>query len=195
MKKLAILLMTVLFAMEFVQLSAQDIEKQIKSEVKAEKKEVKAEKKEIKSEKEVLRRLEGTQVNEVSILAFKTDFSNASDVNWTRGDFMDEAAFTINGKEMMAYYDADSKLIGTLSVKTTNDLPLKAQETIKSKYKDFSVKKVIYFDDNEGNNTDMIIYGTQFDDADYYFVEMAKANEKIVLQVNTDGDLTVFKKM
>ena len=188
MRKLAILSVTATLLLAFVQLPAQEVNKNvIKSEIKETKQEIKTDRKE-------LRKLEGTSVNEITKGNFVSDFGKYPNVKWTRGDFMNEATFIKNGKEMKAYYDSDSKLIGTVSIKTISDLPIKAQNKIKTNYKEFAVQKVIFFDDNEGNDTDMIIYDTQFEDVDCYFVELNKENQQTILQVSKDGEVTLFKK-
>jgi len=187
MKKLAILSMTVIFLMTYAQLPAQEATKDaLKTEIKESKKVIKTERKE-------LRLLEGNEVNELTKSNFITDFGEVPNIKWARGDFMDEAEFVKSGKEMKAYYDADSKLIGTVSIKNFTDLPLKAQNTIKAKYKDYAIQKVIYFDDNEGNDTDIIFYNTRFEDYDCYYVELSKAEQKFILQVDTDGESHLFK--
>ena len=97
--------------------------------------------------------------------------------------------------QMKAFYDINSKLVGTTQTKTFADVPIKGQEQIKKDYKDYTVGTVIFFDDNEANSTDMILYDIQFDDADNYFVELSKGTKKIVVQVNTEGDLFFFKDL
>jgi len=195
MKKLAILSMTAMFALAFVQLSAQDVKKEIKSEIKTEQKDVKAEKKAIKTEREELRKLEGADVSEKTKNAFYADFGNVQNVKWKRAVYLDEAVFTKGGKEMKAYYDFYSKLVGTTMLKTFADLPMKAQKEIKAKYKDYTVKNVVFYDDSEANATDMIIYDTQFSDEDNYFVELSKDQKNIVVQVKASGELQFFKEI
>jgi len=185
MKKMTVLFMTILFAFSVTQ--GQD-QKQEKAQIKEAKKEVKAERK-------ALKKLEGTTVSPTAKSNFTGDFGNIADVKWTRSGTFDEAAFTKNGTAMRAFYDASGKLVGTTSVKTFADIPAKGQSEIKSKYKDYTVSKVILFDDNEANDTDMIMYDSQFDDADYYFVELAKGANKIVLQVSTTGEVFFFKNL
>lgn len=195
MKKLAILSMTAMFALAFVQLSAQDVKKEIKSEIKTEKKEVKVEKKAIKTEREELRKLVGNEVTEQTKIAFYADFGNVPNVKWKRADYLDEAVFTKDGKEMKAYYDFYSKLVGTTMIKTFADLPVKSQKEIKAKYKDYKIGKIVFFDDNEANDSDMYFYNTQFSDADNYFVELSKDTKNIVVQVNAEGELFFFKEL
>jgi hypothetical protein len=185
MKKLAIFSLIAIFALAFVQLSAQDTKKAA----------IKTEKKESKTERKELRKLEGNVVDVRSKNAFITNFGNVPDVNWKRTNNFDEATFTKDGKKMTSFFDFDSNLVGTTVVKSFADLPSDAQKEVKLKYKDYKIGPVILYDDNEANDTDMILYDTQFDDADNYFVELSKGNEKTVLRVNTDGVVFFFKKI
>jgi len=195
MKKLAILSMTAMFALAFVQLPAQEIKKEIKSEIKNEKKDVRTEKKEIKTGRKELHKLEGNAITEQTKAAFLADFGDVPNVKWKRAVYLDEAVFTKDGKEMKAYYDFYSKLVGTTMLKTFTDLPIKSQKEIKAKYKDYKIGRVVFFDDNEANESDMFFYDTQFSDADNYFVELSKDKKNIVLQVNAEGELFFFKEL
>jgi hypothetical protein len=51
------------------------------------------------------------------------------------------------------------------------------------------------FDDNEYNQSDMVLYGHVFTDADNYFVELSNNNKTIVLEVNMEGLVTFFKDL
>ena len=195
MKKLAVLSMIAMFALAFVQLSAQDVKKEIKTEIKTEKKDIKVEKKAIKTEREELHKLEGNVVSEQTKTAFYADFGKVPNVKWKRAVYLDEAVFTKDGKEMKAYYDFYSKLVGTTMLKTFADLPIKSQKEIKAKYKDYKIGTVVFFDDNEANDSDMYFYNTQFSDADNYFVELSKDTKKIVVQVNAEGEVFIFKEL
>jgi len=123
---------------------------------------------------------------------FMIDFPKATNVSWKRADF-EEASFTWNGKEMNAFYDLDNTLIGTTSPASYSDLPANAQKEIEKFYKGYTPKSVILYDDNEFNDTDMILYGNQFEDEDNYFVEMTNNNKTVVLQVNMEGFVSFFK--
>lgn len=189
MKTLTILSTVSFLFFSIFNLSAQELKKEIlKSEIRNEKVEIKTVRKE-------LQKLEGSEVSELSVKAFATDFGKIPNVRWNRGVYMDEATFTRDGKEMKAYYDSDSKLVGTIALKIYSDLPIKAQNEIKKKYKEYTVSKVLYFDDNGGNDSDMFIFDTQFDDIDCFFVELTKAGESLILEVGTEGDVSFFKKI
>ena len=93
------------------------------------------------------------------------------------------------------YYDSNGKLIGTTSSKAFTDVPAKGQQEIKTKYKDYTAGPVIFYDDNEENDTDMILWGLQFNDADNYFVELTKGNSKLIIRVDTAGGISLFKQL
>lgn len=184
MKKLLILPAAILMA---VAVNAQT-ETSLKSDIQSEKKIKKEDRKE-------LRKLEGNDVSYRSKQAFLSDFGDIAGATWKRTATFDEATFTKDGVTQTAYYDYDAKLVGTTTRKTFGDLPANAQKYIDKKYAGYTKGRVIFFDDNEFNETDMILYGNQFDDADNYFIELAKGTEKIILDVNTAGDVNLFKRM
>jgi hypothetical protein len=196
MKKLPILSMIVLFVMTFNHLSGQSVvKKELKSEIKNEKEDVKKEKKVIKTERVALHKLEGKEVSMASKNAFYVDFGDLKNVTWKRTSYFDEATFIKDGKEVKAYYDLNSKLVGTSSFAKFADLPQNAQKEIKEKYKDYSIGDVVFFDDNEANETDMLLYDVQFEDEDNYFVKLSKSNKSIVVQVNPRGEIFFFKEL
>jgi YD repeat-containing protein len=186
MKKLGIFLMTLVFGLYNVHGQT----------LKEEKTQIKETKKELKSERVALRKLEGTIASEQARSNFAFDFSNAKDAQWKRVDTFDEVTFTnADGQKMTAYYDYDAKLVGTTQTKKLADIPVKGQEAIKKMYKDYSPGAVIYFNDNEANSSDMILWATQFDDEDLYFVELTKGTNKIVAKVNPAGIVSFFKQL
>jgi hypothetical protein len=54
---------------------------------------------------------------------------------------------------------------------------------------------VIFYDDNEHNDNDMMLYGIQFEDEDNYFVELSKGSKQIVLQVTPEGNIFFFTEL
>jgi hypothetical protein len=184
MKKLAVLSMTFLVTFSVLQGQAQKTEK------------VKETKKEQKSERVALKKLQGTIVDNKSKIAFETDFKGATNVQSKRVDTYDEFTFTNkDGQKMKAFYDENSVLVGTTQDKTMDDLPAKGLQKIKEMYKDYTIGPVVYFDDNELNETDMILWGIQFDDADTYFAELSKGTKKIIVKVSPEGSVNFFKTL
>jgi hypothetical protein len=125
---------------------------------------------------------------------FETDFPNATSVSWRRAGF-EEAQFTLNGKELKAFYDYNHDLIGTTTAVDYSVIPEAARKYIEKHYSDYTTQQVILFNDNEYNDSDMVLYGNAFDDADNYFVELSNNNKTIVLQVNMEGLVTFFRDL
>lgn len=159
------------------------------------KKDIKELNKEKRSDKVTLKKLEGNDPSYEAKQHFQTDFANAQDVQWKRASYMDEATFTLNNVKEKAFYDFDGNLVGTVLPKQFSDIPASAQKHIQKEYKDYQVDRVIMYDDNENNDTDMYLYGSQFEDADNYFVELSKPGKNLILMVSPEGLVTFFKEM
>lgn len=172
--------------------SAQsDVASNNKNEAKL-KKEKSIVRKEEKVIRKDIRKLEGNEVGNRTKESFLADFGNIPVTKWERTSLFDKAIFAKNGKEMTAYYDADSKLVGTTSKVSFKDIPAIAQKYIDTKYRGYAKSDVIFFDDNELNETDMVMFNSRFDDADNYFVDLKKDNKEIVLKVSMNGDVSFF---
>lgn len=161
------------------------------------KKERKEAKKEMKDQRITLKQLNGEGVNEESKTHFMSDFGNKADVAWTRDLYFDKATFTNDkGTKTSAFYDSDGELVGTSTPSSFESLPATAQTEIKKYYMNYEHAPVIFYDDNESNDTDMILYGVQFDDADNYFIEVTdKKSYPVVLKVTPQGQVTFFSSM
>jgi len=142
--------------------------------------------------RELRREKLATQPNYTTEQNFLVQFPDATNVSWKRNGF-EEASFTMNGKDMKAFYDYNSELVGTTSPVSYAELPADAQKYIEKHYADYTTGNVLLFDDNEYNDTDMMLYGNTFEDEDNYFVELSNNEKKIVLQVNMEGLVTFFK--
>ena len=101
----------------------------------------------------------------------------------------------MDGKKLKAYYDVHGELIGTTSRELFADIPGTAQDDIRKRYNDYEVKEVIMFHDNQQNDSDMILYGSSFEDADNYFVRLEKGTKDIVLKVSPVGDASFYKQI
>lgn len=149
--------------------------------------------KEQREENRAIRREKAvTTPNYTTEQQFETDFPNATNVNWKRAGF-EEASFTLEGKEMKAFYDYDHALIGTTTPAHYNTLPLAARTYIEKHFNGYTPQQIILFTDNEYNETNMVLYGNAFEDADMYFVELTNNNKTIVVQSNTEGLVSFFK--
>jgi len=147
-----------------------------------------------KHNKKTLRKLAGTKVSEQSQATFYVQFGNVKDVQWERQDYFDVAAFDKDGQHMKAYFDNDGEMVGTSIQTNLKALPVKAQLEIAKKYGDYSVEDAILYDDNNEQISDIILYGTQMESSDNYFVELKKDKRKVILEVSSEGRVSLFKE-
>ena len=180
---------TILMVLFFTTLKAQDTNKMALNSGK-ENSNVKS-----KTEKREIRKAERNLVPSMSKDAFIGDFGNIPNVVWEKYWIYDEAIFTKDGIKYKAFYDEDSKLLGTTTEKSFADLPMDAQKEIKKQFKNYTVDKVILFEDNQSNSEDMLLYGAQFEDADNYFAELSNKDKNIVIQINPEGEIFFFKTL
>lgn len=177
------------FAIAGAQTQAQTLAKDAKKDHKAEKKEVRLE------ARQEARADSRNQVASLSRDAFYADFGQLPDVQWVRGPQFDEATFTKDGQKQTAYYDSRFTLVGTTADKKFADIPANAQKDIHKHFKGYAIGAVVEYKDNEQNDTNMLLYGTQFDDADHYFVTVSKGKEANVLMIKTDGEVSFFRNI
>jgi hypothetical protein len=145
-----------------------------------------------KTPKVPLKKLATGVINPIAKDNFARDFGNVPAIKWERTTFYDEVVFSKAGKDYRAFYDPQGNLVGTTSVASINELPANVQNELKTKYKDYTLGKIVFYDDNEANSTDMYLYGLQFEDADNYFIELTKGSKRIVLQATPEGALFFF---
>lgn len=121
-----------------------------------------------------------TDVNKVSyrILSnFQTEFSEATQVEWSATSKYTKATFILADEQIEAFYAADGELIGVSRKVDIKKLPIKALQKIKKSFADYNIKEVIEFDQNGDKN---------------YYVSLSKGDHKEVLQVSLYGNVTQF---
>lgn len=123
---------------------------------------------------------EGTSVSVKVKNQFANEFTAANNVAWTKGSEFSKATFVMNDQRMEAYYDNDGELIGTSRATTLDFLPAKATKKINEKYASYTTEEVIEFDNVK--------------DGLSYYVSLSNDKQKVVLQVTTEGSVSVYKK-
>ena len=183
MKKTFVYLMTVLFAVSVVSGHVPNTDKRTEKDTR------------IDGTGKVAKKPVEKAVSYNSKNSFAADFSKATNIEWRRGTMFDEVTFTTEGKTMTAYYDSDGKMVGTTEVSSFESLPAKGQEAIKTKYKDYTVSQVIFFNDNLTNDTEMFLYDKEFADQDNFFAELTQSSRKIIVRIDVKGNTEFFAKM
>jgi hypothetical protein len=125
--------------------------------------------------------------------SFAFDFGDIQVDQWRLINNYEVALFTQDGQSKCAYYDFNSNLVATTMESTFSGLPQGAQEFIRKRYDSYTIKDVLFYDENEANEIDLVLNGKEMLDQDSYFVEMNKGDETIVLHVYLNGDVSLFK--
>ena len=113
--------------------------------------------------------------------AFKKSFPQASEVSYTVKKEFTEVNFTWHNLKLQAFFDRQGNYIGLSREISVKDLPLSYVIEINRQYKGFDITEAIEFDHSENGLS--------------YYVTVVKADRKYVLNVATDGSISVFKKM
>ena len=149
-----------------------------------------------KAFKKELRALESKEVSDFTKKQFKEDFKNIKYVRWAKLERSDEATFlNANGLVSRAYYNDNSELMGTVTIKTFADLPETAQNKINEDYSDYRRILVLYYDDSNMNDAYILLFDEEISEPDTYFVELSKNGSNIVLGFSMKGELTFHKKL
>jgi hypothetical protein len=152
-------------------------------------------KKEPRSEKRRHEKVAESKVNVASVKSFMKEFGNLSKVTWIKTDDYDKAVFTREAHTLNAYYDGEGQLVGTTTLKSFSDLPKKGQENLKILFWNYTVQQVIWFQNNPGNKTPLKLWNTEITESNNYLVEMLYGFRRIVLYVDPDGKISLFKKL
>lgn len=117
-------------------------------------------------------------VSDKVITAFENEFQKATNVSWVSAPTFTQASFTLDGKEMNAFYDIFNEMIGTSQKASFENLSERAKQKIAKKYSDYTITEVITFKCEEGN---------------CYYVSAQNGLQKLILKVVNDM-VVVFQK-
>lgn len=113
---------------------------------------------------------------------FTSTFTKAKEVNWTSDNKFEKASFLENGVKKEVFYTPQGELIGTTKTFAFDKLPKSALQTITIKYTypDYQLEDCIEFENADGETS--------------YFISMEKGNTKLILEISTFGQVSVFSK-
>ena len=122
---------------------------------------------------------EEKNINEKVLSAFKTEFTTASQVEWTTGPGYYKASFVFNDKHVFAFYNAEGRLLGLTRNITTSELPLKLQTELKKNYESYWISDLFEAAREEGTS---------------YYLTLEDADTRLVLKASADNNWTVYEK-
>ena len=122
----------------------------------------------------------GEENKEKAIKNLKKEFATAKDVEWKLTDNYLKASFTWNNQQLEVFYNFEGDVIAKSKHIQSSNLPVDAQQTIEKKYPGYNFDEIVEFDGAELGH--------------YYYASITKDNKKIILQVGSQGDVSVYQK-
>lgn len=112
---------------------------------------------------------------------FAKTFPTATSVTYVTKGQLTEVNFTWNNLKLQAFYDQEGNWVGTSRNVPMSSLPVNAIINIKDKFPGFVPTEAIEFDQAEAGVS--------------YYVTIAGPGKAYIVNVLTDGTISVFKKM
>ena len=113
--------------------------------------------------------------------SFNKAFPQATEVVYKVTEKFTEVSFTWHNMQLQAFYDLDGNSIGTSRHIAVKDLPLTYLLNIRREYPDYVPTEAIEFDHTDAGLN--------------YYVTVVSAQKAYVLEVSSNGTISVFKKM
>ncbi|MFN3665620.1 MAG: hypothetical protein ACK4S0_05645 [Sediminibacterium sp.] len=113
---------------------------------------------------------------------FTSNYTGAKEVSWSADANYEKVSFMENGIKKEVFYTHQGELIGSAKAFAFDKLPKAVLQTITTKYTypEFQLEDIIEFENAEGETS--------------YFVSMDKSDMKLVLEITTYGQVSVFSK-
>lgn len=123
-------------------------------------------------------------ITDNTLRQFGSTFYRASDVTWSINKSYQKASFILNGKTSYAIYDQNSQLLVATQNASFEEIPNKAQTSIKSTYANYKVNKAVKV---ISRPTDY-----QFnDDTDHYWISLSNDTKELILLISPGADISV----
>lgn len=111
--------------------------------------------------------------------AFKKEFSQATDVRWTKTENYYKAYFNLNNQVMMAFFTPEGDYLGVTRNIVSTQLPIQLQASVKNDYSEYWI-------------TDLFEYART--DSNGYFITLENADQVVTLQSLNGTSWSVYKK-
>ncbi len=89
-------------------------------------------------------------VSQKVLNSFKTEFATAEDVTWSTGSNYYQAAFTLSGHKVFAYYTLEAELMGLGRYISSLQLPLHLLTELKTNYSGYWISDLFEVSNDDG---------------------------------------------
>ena len=113
------------------------------------------------------------------LASFKSEFSNAKEVEWETGNNYFKASFSMNEQRVYAYYDIEGQLISVARYISSFQLPVNLFSDLKNDYSKYWVSDLFEVSNSEGL---------------HYYITLETADTKLILRSSNGGDWSTYTK-
>jgi hypothetical protein len=111
--------------------------------------------------------------------SFKSEFSNATDVQWETGNNYFRATFSMNDQRVFAYYSIEGELISVARYISSVQLPVNLFANLKNDYNKYWISDLFEVSNSEGV---------------HYYVTLENADTKLVMKSSNGGSWVTYSK-
>ena len=119
------------------------------------------------------------KVSQKVLTSFKTEFTNAQNVEWETGNNYFRAAFTMNEQRIFAYYNVDGQLLSIARYISSIQLPVNLYADLKNDYSKYWISDLFEVSNSEGL---------------HYYVTLETADSKLVMHSSNGGSWSTYSK-
>ena len=119
------------------------------------------------------------KVSQKVLTSFKTEFTNAQNVEWETGSNYFRAAFTMNEQRIFAYYNVEGQLLSIARYISSIQLPVNLFADLKNDYSKYWISDLFEVSNSEGL---------------HYYVTLETADSKLVMHSSNGGSWSTYSK-
>jgi len=119
------------------------------------------------------------KVSPAVLQSFKTNFKNATEVEWKAKENFYQAQFALNGQYISAFYDCEGKMIALTRNISTTQLPIGLQTSLRTEAEGYWISDLFEVSNEDGTS---------------YYVTLENAETKVVLKSAGTGDWASYQK-
>jgi len=119
------------------------------------------------------------RVSQKVLTSFKTEFTNAQNVEWETGNNYFRASFTMNEQRIFAYYNVNGELLSIARYISSIQLPVNLFSDLKNNYSKYWISDLFEVSNSEGL---------------HYYVTLETADSKLVMHSGNGGSWSTYSK-
>jgi hypothetical protein len=119
------------------------------------------------------------RVSQKVLASFKTEFTNAKDVEWDTGSNYFRATFTMNDQRVFAFYNVEGELLSVARYISSIQLPINLFSDLKNNYSKYWISDLFEVSNSEGL---------------HYYVTLETADSKLVMHSVNGGSWSTYRK-